>query len=285
MSPIGRIFIVLNLVLAVLFLGWSGTHLATAQNYKQQATDLQNKYDTDVAAKEDEISTLRSDKGKLESSLGNTRTEKDGLEDKNTLLTTQLGEEKQNNSTLRSSVDSIDGKLAQYATAIDNLRSQNEQLTTERAAADEARHQAENAQQAAVEDASQAREELAEAQMQVAQLEKDVTSSTKEVSNLETKLSVLITQTGADPNLGLSMPVIDGAVLNVDYDIEPGLVAINKGSNDGVMRGFTFDIYRGGQYKGQVRVENVQSGMATCVITKTWEGRTISQGDSASTRI
>ncbi len=285
MRPIGRIFIVLNLVLAVLFLGWSGTHLATAQDFKKKADDLETKYNTDIAAKDDEISTLRGDKSKVENSLSTTRIEKEGLVDKNTLLEQNFASEKSENASLRSSVDGINGQLGQYATAIENLRSQNEQLTSERAAADEARHTAENEKQDALKDAAEAREELTAANKQIAQLETDLTSATKELGNLQTQLDVVVAQSGVDPKSILSMPVIDGAVLNVNYDLAPGLVAINKGADDGVQRGFTFDIYRGGQYKGQVKVENVQSNMATCVITKTWEGRTIAQGDSASTRI
>ena len=34
MSPIGRIFIVLNLILAALFLGWASLNLATSHEYK-----------------------------------------------------------------------------------------------------------------------------------------------------------------------------------------------------------------------------------------------------------
>ena len=34
MSPIGRIFIVLNLVLAVVFLGWASSNLVNSQNWK-----------------------------------------------------------------------------------------------------------------------------------------------------------------------------------------------------------------------------------------------------------
>ena len=67
--------------------------------------------------------------------------------------------------------------------------------------------------------------------------------------------------------------------------IQPGLVSINKGSNDGVLRGFVFDIYNGAQYKGRVRVETVQGDMCTAVILKTYEGRSIEQGDNAATHI
>ena len=37
MSPIGRVFIVLNLILAGTFVGFSGTHLQKQFNWKKQA--------------------------------------------------------------------------------------------------------------------------------------------------------------------------------------------------------------------------------------------------------
>ena len=39
MSAIGRIFLVLNLILAALFLGWASTSLATSAEYKQKYED------------------------------------------------------------------------------------------------------------------------------------------------------------------------------------------------------------------------------------------------------
>ena len=37
MSPIGRIFIVLNLLLSAAFLGWASNALGTSQDWKTQA--------------------------------------------------------------------------------------------------------------------------------------------------------------------------------------------------------------------------------------------------------
>lgn len=285
MSPIGRIFIVLNLVLAVAFLAWSATHLATAQDWKAQHAALQTTYDTDMAAKEEELSTMKVDKGKVEGTLSTTRTQKEGLEAEKTRLETDLSGERQKTTALNASVDEISGTLQGYATTIENLRALNETLGQERAAADEARHTAETEKQDALEEAAAANEALVAANKQIASLEMDLTSSQKLASSLGTQLEVAIASTGFDPKAVMVMPVIDGAVLNVNYDVAPGLVAINKGSDSGVQRGFTFDVYRGGEFKGQVKVENVQPNMCTCVVVKTYEGRSISQGDSASTRI
>jgi len=81
------------------------------------------------------------------------------------------------------------------------------------------------------------------------------------------------------------MPLIQGAVLQVVGDMEPGLVAINKGTADGVKRGYTFEIFNGRTYKGMVRVESVRENMCTAVIIRNVAGTTINQGDGAATRI
>ena len=78
---------------------------------------------------------------------------------------------------------------------------------------------------------------------------------------------------------------INGAVLQVVDSIEPGLVSINRGTDDGVERGFTFEIYSGNQYKGQVRVESVQKNICTAIVLRTHSGAAISAGDAAATRI
>ena len=53
----------------------------------------------------------------------------------------------------------------------------------------------------------------------------------------------------------------------------------------GFLRGYTFEIYDGKNYKGQVRVENVREDMCTALILRTEEGQTIQSGDKAATRL
>lgn len=88
----------------------------------------------------------------------------------------------------------------------------------------------------------------------------------------------------SEPEFALP-PAIDGAVLSIEHHAWLDLVRIDRGSTHGVMRGYIFDLYRGNQYKGRVRVETVQEDRCTAVVLRVFEGRTIEPGDSASTRI
>ena len=81
------------------------------------------------------------------------------------------------------------------------------------------------------------------------------------------------------------MPDIKGAVLDISTAVQPGLIAINKGTADGVKRGFTFEIYDGKVYKGQARVEFVHETMCSAILTRSVAGQSIRQGDGAATRL
>ncbi len=126
---------------------------------------------------------------------------------------------------------------------------------------------------------------VAEANGTIADLERALTTEKRHSSSLDTQLKTLVDATGVSLAEITALPLIEGAVLQTEYSIAPGLVALNVGSGNGVQRGFTFDIYSGNAYKGQVRVESVRPGMCTALIVRTVSGQNISQGDSATTRL
>ena len=66
-------------------------------------------------------------------------------------------------------------------------------------------------------------------------------------------MAVVVKATGAasSPTSSVRRP-IEALVLDVKKDLK--LVILNKGKKDDVKVGYVFDIYRGSQYKGQVRI-------------------------------
>ena len=105
------------------------------------------------------------------------------------------------------------------------------------------------------------------------------------VATLTAQRDAIVAKTGVSLDQVMAQPDIAGAVISVKNDPAPGLVAINKGANDGVLRGTTFEIFQGKVYKGQVRVEFVHPTFSSAVIVRTTDGSTISQGDNAVTNL
>lgn len=94
MSPIGRVFIVLNLLLAGAFVGFSGTHLQKQSNYKKQLEAEQKAHAESKQAWEAEKTRLENDrttfevaKTQLETGLNGTKNQLASSQDENKRLT------------------------------------------------------------------------------------------------------------------------------------------------------------------------------------------------------
>ncbi len=285
MSPIGRIFIVLNLVLAVTFLGWASSNLVNSQNLKQELADEVAAHAADKADLEGRLSDLNNEKSSLERDLATTRGGQQSAEAERDRNGRELADMQSRYDSLQSDVQKISGTLDSYDTTNKEQAARAESAEGRARDADDARHSAENAQAAAEAQQASLQRDLDVANNKIAALSTELTSTQKSLGDTQTALDTMIAVTGANPEDFIVMPQIDGAVLMVSHAINPGLISINRGSNDGVKRGFTFDIYDGGQFKGRVRVETVEPDMCSAVIIDTYDGRSIVQGDHASTRI
>jgi hypothetical protein len=157
-------------------------------------------------------------------------------------------------------------------------------IAAQRDAEDKSRASME-AQMAAEKDAADKNAALETANNMIADMEKAAMANSKEIGRLETELATLVANTGARVSDFAAMPDIKGAVLDISTAVQPGLIAINKGTADGVKRGFTFEIYDGKVYKGQARVEFVHETMCSAILTRSVAGQSIRQGDGAATRL
>ncbi|MDP6538368.1 MAG: hypothetical protein QF903_09100 [Planctomycetota bacterium] len=285
MSPIGRIFSVINLVLAAFFLAWAANLLAVSQEFK-------TKYDDEVAAHaatkselDGTIVDLRSQVDTARNDADLARGERDSAQQAARLQEKAADDQQSENATLQSNYDKI-------ANSVANLEANNRGLQAAKDTAVSAQHDAETERDAAQRDQQAAESRTSEVEALNDSLHKTIgdkdaaiASLGAEISNLEVQLATLVDVTGVAISDITSQPLIEGTVVKALYDIAPGMVALNVGSASGVVRGHTFEIHNGTSYKGQVRVENVRADMCTAIVHLTVPGQTISQGDSAKTRL
>ncbi|MEM7305994.1 MAG: hypothetical protein AAF682_04955 [Planctomycetota bacterium] len=283
MSPIGRIFLVLNLILSAAFLGWASNSLAQTEDFKMQLEDKSTAMAEMEQAKDDEISKLEVDLAASEAAERERREQRDQLEAQVNQLQTQLEGEQREKDGLLGDVTGIKSTLGDYEQSFTRISGEKDQAVERAHEAEQARDDALTAQQ----DAEQAQRDAEDAQAtlerQVADLEIERTTLQDQVSMLDTRLQVLVEVTGTSYEDILAQDKVDGAVLAVDANL--GLVMLNVGGDAGVKKGYSFDVWSGNQYKGQVRVVNVQAGMCSAVIEDPVDGAPIQQGDSASTRM
>jgi len=287
MSPIGRIFSVLNLVLAALFLGWASNNLASHQSWQDKHKALEEASSAEIDDITGQLSTLRAEHNTLQDTNGNLRNEKQTSEDDNSRLASELKSETDKNTELRGSVDNIENSLQSYAENSAKVTQDLSDKNDELAGAVASSRDAAAAAQAAQDAQRSAEEALASANKRIGDLETERTANLNQIEDLDAEVETLVAMTGTPRGEISAMKDIDGAVLEVVRNVAPGLIAINKGTVDGVERGYTFEIWNmtTNTYKGQVRVENVRDGMCTCIIVREVDGQAIVSGDSASTRI
>jgi len=114
MSPIGRVFIVLNLILAGTFVGFAGTYLQRQDNYKKQYES-----EKDARAKENAQATKEKadltekvnhgelDKTQLQNQLNSVKNEKDALADENKVMNGRLTSMEADYKAMNSSFNGI----------------------------------------------------------------------------------------------------------------------------------------------------------------------------------
>ncbi len=285
MSPIGRIFSVLNLILAALFLGWAANNLATSSQYK-------TKLEVAEAAAKAEKEDLTGQISDLRVALDTKTSEADNISNELSTANALSSRRDKDNSELKSAVDALTAASNKNASTISEFESRIGSLVSAQDQAVAAQHDAEAQRDDALATAEAATTKAADLEAQnaalgkqIADMESEIVALNGRISELSTNLATIIDVTGANVDDIMAQKLIQGSVLQVSFDVKPGLVAINVGKDSGVIRGNTFYIYDGGQYKGEVRVENVRDNMCTALILSTAKDQSITQGDRATTRL
>lgn len=286
MSPIGRVFIVLNLALAGGFVAFSGTHLQQQHNYKeqlQQAQDAAEEKQKELQAQIDQLSsertTLEVAKTARETELTATRNTLDQAQDENKRLTGQLAAMEGDIKALRSAAEAANALSktaheqaeAAYKMAMEDQKKKDEAIRSKDAAV------AENKS----------------LKNTIASLEATITDKNGSIADLEkerNELNLLVSvaqENGFVP--GLAAPTLAGTVAHVANN---RLCTIKITDNPGnvdiadqlAKRKFSFAIYDASGYKGEAiaTAYHAADNAVTCRL-QPHKGE-IKPGDNASTK-
>jgi len=281
MSPIGRIFIVLNLILSAAFVGWAASALEKTEQYKKQLADEKTASAAAIEAKDRELSDLQVQLNGVTDQQRTFREQRDGFEAESNRLKTQLDELKRSNDQMQANLTKIEATLGDYNNSITQLTQQKDAAVERAHEAERARDQANQEKDAAVIAQRDAEESTKSASLEIADLQKQNADLTDQVERLDTRLAMFSKITNVSPSEVMATPAIDAVVLDVNKELK--LVILNKGKKDDVKVGYKFDVYKGSTYKGQVQIRDVQEGISSGLIVT--EKSPIGRGDSASTSL
>lgn len=292
MGTFAKIFIVVNLVLAVVFLGAASALLGTAESYKKQLeTGTYNEIaaaNTNVKAELDNRAAARdkaaSERDKYQSDLVVEQRRATELEKS---LATKNGEfqqivDKYNYAaeTISNLSKSIDDIKADYRAAFEENKKLQGQVDQALAEAAQAKQDADDLRQT-LEGVQGTNKQL---QADVAASEKSNTMLTEEKNRLANVIAMVEQRFGADAIRDLMVQkAVKGTVVGVDADLN--LVLLSVGKDDEVELGYTFTVYRGGKYIGKLVIDKVGPDWASGHMDKGLSKEFPQRGDEAATQL
>jgi peptidoglycan hydrolase CwlO-like protein len=280
MSGIGKIFVVLNLVFSLVIVGAAAAYLSKADEWKTKHDELQGEYDNAKMKWNKDLSDLTDQRNKLqtENAEKQNRIEDLGLEVDN--LNDSVKSEKVDNQQLRDDVTKINSSLKNLETHINDLTSRNNELVDQNAQLRNDALDAQGLQNQAEENLVRVQGELQQAMEQIDELEARVTALDEEKVHLSNVLAVAQKQ-GFDIASIVAMPEISAYVEEVNNEL--GFVILSVGSDDKVVKGYTFSVSRGNAYLGEVKVDQVYPDRCSATIEFLVQGAQIKVNDKATT--
>jgi chemotaxis protein histidine kinase CheA len=299
MNLVGKIFIVLILVMALLWMGFSVAVYATHRNWKEvvenpeatagkplglklqvdrqkerneelkaQVTKLTNELAAEKAAKRQSLQKLETEKADLERQRDQREARLTALVKSETDALAELKATQAKEAALRLE---IAGGPAPDGTQVVGLREEIRQARAER--------------DQAVDAAAKQTEQLHQARNEVQALRERLATLTQDLADAKTVLDKF----GLKPVPAIYddvPPIVEGVVVEVGAT---GFVEISIGSDDGLRKGHVLHVVRQGggvnNYVGRVEVTETQPDKAVCKILPEFLQRPIQREDSVRSQL
>ena len=287
MSPVGRVFIVLNLVLAGGFAYVSGTYLQKQDNYKQKfersekaKADLEKAKDLQIAQLEQERNAFETAKTANETSLLATKNQLAQTNDENKALHNQISSLEANFSKLVSIAEA--GNTESKAAFERAMQAYNQAIADQKT-----RDDAVNAKNAAEAENRTLKTEIANYVETVKNKDLNIASLEKDKSELNLLVSVAVANgfspAMAAPNLTGLVTAANGRLCTIQITDNPGKVDI---ADQISKRPFNFAIHDASGYKGEAVATKYEASAnaVLCNLFLVKDGMAIKEGDRAATK-
>jgi len=288
MSFIGKLLVVAQVVLSILFMAVAGAVYSAHTNWKKTAEGLKTQLATQTSQQQ--------------TALANAEQEK-------TTLTGQLNDEKQKRLNAETELTQAQTKLAADSKRLDELQAQIQTQTgIAETKSNEASYRNEEAsKQRAINDDLQRR--LDAAVEEVRRLTDDGFTIRADMADLQARhdalladkafLEKVVAKAGlsTDPRSVAALteppPPVDGVVKKVQKDRtnRPRLIVISIGSDDGLLKGHELDAFRSGvdgrppRWLGKIRILSTNPDDSVAEIIDADKNGIIEVGDNVTTKL
>jgi vacuolar-type H+-ATPase subunit I/STV1 len=281
MSVIAKILIVLNLVLAVVFLGASATFLGQQESWKVKHVEL-TKTSTatinDLTAQRDGANRTAREQENLAAQRQEQIADLQGRMEAKENDYTQITE---SYNTLLGQYERLSQTYKDAVALNESLTQQKNTLINEKDAALTAKRDAIDAKNAAETEQKRLEGELETSKMDNSELAKRHMELADQHESQTVLLEAYVEKFGSLSDV-MNPPTIKARVTAVDTNLN--IVMLSVGRDDKVKVGFPFTVYRGNEYIGKVIIDKVEADYASGYSVKELEQGAIQVGDEATTR-
>jgi hypothetical protein len=282
MSFLGKLLVCVHLALSLLFMAFAGAVYTAHNNWKNAADSAKNalaaaqsKAQTDVAA----VQTL----------LEQAQQKNTQLENEKTTLQGQVTTLQQDNARLDADNKALKIEVDTFRTS-SQLASQEAAERKEESKVQRARNADLNASRdSLVAELNQERDKTFAQELVIADMKQKHDKLLRDTSIMRAFLASkeLPVDTAQMTAATTPPPALEGVVLRAQREAKGSrvFVEISVGQDDGLVVGHTMTVFRGGKYKGRIRLEDVRPDKSVGVVVETAPNSKIEKDDYVTTRI
>jgi len=282
MSPLAKVFVLVNFVLSVAFFGSSATLFATRTNWREEALRYKKDSENELERVRESFKKqggrlvdLAKNYEKLMVNYNTVSAEKIKLE---TTLTEARGEL----AKAHNRIDTEVKRGTQLDSRVQDLDKKNGDLLQRRDQALKEAGDAKAQMEVATNEMQRSRLDLHKANERHSKTLIALNELTEKAQTMEFQLQALA-KAGVDVDLIGSPPPIDAVIQAVNKE---GLVVLSVGREQKVQEGYEFTVYRGDHFVGKVKVIKVYDELAGARVLYTASDNDVIQvGDKAATQL
>lgn len=279
MSTVAKVFVVLNLLLAVAFLGAAATHLGYDDSYRKKLTDVTTQKDTEIARLNGLITEANREKTNLQQQKNDATQRADVANTRAESFKTAYDQIVNDHNKMMAAYASSTDALKTAQLTIKNYETLTTNLQNERTATLGALAAAQDAEIQARKNQATTELNLEQATMQLQDTLAKLETASKDLESTRTQLESC--QRGGGQVIS-PQPAQTGKILQADN--ASNIYVISLGSEDGVRVGFRYTVARGNHYVAEIVISRVEAKIASGSTVKGMSAGDIQPGDDAMSR-
>jgi hypothetical protein len=282
MSTIAKVFVVLNLLLAVAFLGAAATFLGYVDSYRGKFTAEEEAHRTTKTNKDKVIADRDAEVAKLKGEVNTAQQEKATATDREMVTTRAYNELKTAYDSTSASHTALTRAHTVAQDTIKGLTELKEQLQSNATALKEATRLAQDEKGAAVKAMNQAQLDLDNSRGLIKELETKLSTVEEALSRAQFAREAGIRGSGAPTGTGEPQPMQNAKI--TASDPRSNIVVISIGSEDGVKVGYRYVVSRGASYVGMIEVTSTEGKQAAARSIRDLQKSEIRVGDDVASQ-